>query len=69
MRLMGLGEDAVSWTETPESLSNRNSDITCRALHVALCAVQVHIAWHSGVISGEVAMAAIEQQIVGPGQE
>ena len=39
------------------------SDITCRALHVALCAVEIHIAWHSGVMSGEVAIAALEQEI------
>ena len=39
------------------------SDVTCRALHVALCAVQIHIAWHSGVMSGDVAMAALEQEV------
>jgi len=39
------------------------SDVTCRALHVALCAVQIHIAWHSGVMSGDVAMATLEQEI------
>ena len=39
------------------------SDITYRALHVALCAVEIHIAWHSGVMSGDVAMVALEQEI------
>jgi hypothetical protein len=40
-----------------------DSDLMCRALHVALCAVQLHIAWHSGVMSGNAAMAALEQEI------
>ncbi len=43
--------------------SSNYSDITSRALHVALCAVEIHIAWHSGVMSGDVAMGALEQEI------
>jgi hypothetical protein len=39
------------------------SDVTCRALRVALCAVQVHVAWHSGAISASTAMTTLEQEI------
>jgi hypothetical protein len=63
---MRLGETHT----TPEpkleqvaALSIDDSDVTCRALHVALCAVQLSIAWHSGVISGNAAMAALGQEI------
>jgi len=41
-----------------------HSDLTCRAMDVALCAVQISIAWHSGVISGNTAMAALSQEII-----
>lgn len=40
-----------------------DSDVTCRALLVALRAAQILIAWHSGVISADAAMAALEQEI------
>jgi hypothetical protein len=46
------------------ALHLNNSDATCRALDVALCAVQLSIAWHSGVISGNTAMAAHAQEII-----
>jgi hypothetical protein len=46
-----------------------DTDVVCRALDVALCAVQISLAWHSGVISGNTAMAALSQEIfrVSPG--
>jgi hypothetical protein len=43
-------------------VSRDDSDISCRALHVALSAVQLYIAWHSGVITGNAAMAALGQE-------
>jgi hypothetical protein len=46
-----------------------DSDVTCRALHVALCAVQLSMAWHSGVISGNAAMAALGHEIARPSPE
>jgi len=46
-----------------ESIQSDDLSATCRALRVALCAVHLHIAWHSGVISPEAAMVALEQEI------
>jgi hypothetical protein len=39
-----------------------DSYVSCRALHVALSAVQLYIAWHSGVITGNAAMATLGQE-------
>jgi|HubBroStandDraft_4_1064222.scaffolds.fasta_scaffold109385_1 hypothetical protein len=39
------------------------SDLTCMALRVALCAVQIQIAWHSGVISASAAMVTLQQEM------
>jgi hypothetical protein len=45
------------------SASRDDSDVVYRALRVALRAIQLHIAWHSGVISSDAAMDALEQEI------
>ena len=63
MRLGGMQTTPGPRPEHVAPLPMDDSDVTCRALHVALCAVQLHIAWHSGVISGNAAMAALEHEI------
>ena len=63
---MRPGESQTILKPTAEhvaSLPINDPDVTCRALQVALRAVQLYIAWHSGVMSGNVAMAALEQEI------
>jgi hypothetical protein len=39
------------------------SDVTCDALNLALSAIQIHIAWHAGVISAEAAMDGLDRAI------
>jgi len=41
----------------------REAEVSCEALKVALCAVQMYIAWHAGVISAEIAMGGIDREI------
>jgi hypothetical protein len=43
--------------------SDREAEVSCEALKVALCAVQMYIAWHAGVISAEIAMGGIDREI------
>lgn len=52
-----------SGQEAEDTASILEDDVVCRALHVALCAVQLQIGWHAGVIGGDAAMAALEQEI------
>jgi hypothetical protein len=39
------------------------AELSCEALKVALCAIQLYIAWHAGVISAEVAMEGLDREI------
>jgi hypothetical protein len=73
-RELDMGPGEAQTTSEPRlermpSYATGNSDVTCRALHVALCVVQLQIAWHSGVISGDAAMAALQQEIARPSVE
>jgi hypothetical protein len=63
MRPVGTQATSESSTRCMASASNDVSDTTRRALHIALCAVHLHIAWHSGVISGDAVMATLGQEI------
>jgi hypothetical protein len=38
-------------------------DVTCEALHLALNALHIDMAWHAGVISAEVAMEDLHRAI------
>ncbi len=41
-----------------------DDEVTCEALHLALSAIHLDIAWHAGVISAEAAMESLHQEIV-----
>jgi len=63
---MQLEETHTTWEQSAmdQGIGPRDdADLTCRALRVALCAVQLHIAWHSGTIGGDAAMATLEREI------
>jgi hypothetical protein len=38
-------------------------DVTCEALHLALRALHIDIAWHAGVVSAEAAMEDLHREI------
>jgi hypothetical protein len=38
-------------------------DVTCEALHLALSAIHIDIAWHAGAISAEAAMKDLDREI------
>jgi hypothetical protein len=38
-------------------------DVTCEALHLALSALHIDIAWHAGVMSAEAAMEGLHREI------
>lgn len=38
-------------------------DVTCEALHLALSALHIDIAWHAGVLSAEAAMDGLHREI------
>ena|ERR1700683_619493 len=44
---------------------DRGADITWEALHLALSAIRLHVAWHAGAISAETAMEDLDREIVG----
>lgn len=41
----------------------RARDVTCEALHLALSALHIDIAWHAGVMSAEAAMEGLHREI------
>ena len=38
-------------------------DVTCEALHLALSALHIDIAWHTGAISAEAAMEGLHREV------
>ena len=38
-------------------------DVTQEALHLALSALQIHLAWHAGTVSAEAAMECLHREI------
>jgi hypothetical protein len=38
-------------------------DVTCEALHLALSAIHIDMAWHAGVISADASMEALDREI------
>ena len=63
MRLVETQRPTAGGSEQPAPHPAEELDVTCRALNVALCAVELYIVWHSGVMNGDEAMAALEQVI------
>src|SRR5277367_3799016 len=51
----------AAWTARQRE--DPGSDVTCEALKLALSTIQLYIAWHAGVISAEVAMDGLDQDI------
>jgi hypothetical protein len=41
------------------------AEITCEALHLALSAVHIDLAWHAGAISAEASMEALHRAVGG----
>jgi hypothetical protein len=39
------------------------ADVVCEALDLAIAVIRLHVAWHAGVISAEVAMEALDRDI------
>jgi hypothetical protein len=39
------------------------SDMTCKALRVASCAVMVQVAWHAGAITATKAMTILQREV------
>jgi hypothetical protein len=39
------------------------AEVTCEALHLALSAVQIDLAWHAGVTSAEASMEALHRAV------
>jgi hypothetical protein len=40
-----------------------DADLTCEALHLALNALHIDIAWHAGMMSAEAAMEDLHREI------
>jgi hypothetical protein len=38
-------------------------DVTCEALHLALSAIHIDMAWHAGVMSAEASMEALHREV------
>ena len=38
-------------------------DVTCEALHLALAALHIDVAWHAGVMSAEASMEALDREV------
>lgn len=43
--------------------SESAEDVTCEALHLALSALHIDIAWHAGVMNAEAAMERLHREI------
>ncbi|HEV3312319.1 MAG TPA: hypothetical protein VG815_17550 [Chloroflexota bacterium] len=41
------------------------AEVTCEALHLALSAVHIDLAWHAGVVSAEASMEALHRAVGG----
>jgi hypothetical protein len=49
--------------QTTNLRSRPAGDVTCEALHLALSALHIGMAWHAGVMSAEVAMEDLHRAI------
>jgi hypothetical protein len=49
--------------QTTNSQNVLTGDVTCEALHLALKALHIDLAWHAGVLSAEVAMEDLHRAI------
>jgi hypothetical protein len=54
-------------TSVPMTRQQGNSaaEVTCGALHLALSAVHIDLAWHAGVVSAEASMEALHRAVSG----
>jgi hypothetical protein len=41
------------------------AEVTCKALHLALRAVHIDLAWHAGMVSAEASMEALHRAVGG----
>jgi hypothetical protein len=63
MRLVSARITSDYRPEVSAPTSEQMTDVTCRALHLALSAVRLQMAWHAGVISGDAAMEALGREM------
>ena len=57
-----LVKQRVAWTMTGQQALPAG-DVACEALHLALIALHIDIAWHAGVMSAEAAMEGLHREI------
>jgi hypothetical protein len=60
------GANTLWFAERPitPQIADSDDEVTCDALHLALSAIHLDIAWHTGVISVEAAMESLHREIV-----
>lgn len=61
---------ATSITQSPVAtrsglIDDRAEVVTCQALRLALSAIRLHLAWHSGAMSAQAAMESLDREIAG----
>ena len=62
--LVGANTSRYAKRETMHQTTPPDDEVTCEALHLALSAIHLDIAWHTGVISVEAAMESLHREIV-----
>jgi hypothetical protein len=58
---MSMTQDAAAWRTGQHD--DPVARVTCEALELALSAIHLHVAWHTGVIGAEVAMERLDREI------
>ena len=62
--LVGANTSRSAGGPTTRQIVDPDDETMCEAMHIALSAIHLDVAWHTGVITIEAAMESLHQEIV-----